>query len=112
MNNRQETSGRQRTLSIPIPDVLRDGPNRRAEQFPGDLRGVEGEAQALCFSPDHVIKLISKQRDPQHRNGVVHGLKQAVLTPMGDEESCPLMPWVIKKYIQYYVVVSGVMSVL
>lgn len=47
----------------------------------------EAEAQPLGLSPYHVVKLVSKQRDGQHRDAVVHRLQQAVLTPVGDEDT-------------------------
>ena len=70
-----------------VPDVLCEFLNCGAEQLPGDVCGADGEAKSLCFSPHHVIKLIPKQRDSQHRHSMVHRLEQAVLSTMGDEET-------------------------
>lgn len=67
--------------------------NGGAEQFPGDLCGFDGEAKPLCFSSHHIIKLVSKQRDCQHGNGMVHCLQQAVLSAVGDEETYVCVAW-------------------
>lgn len=76
-----------------IPDVLYERLNSGAEQFPGYVCGVDGEAKSLCFSPHHIVKLVSKQRDSQHRNSMVHCLQQAVLSTMGDKETRSFVAW-------------------
>ena len=73
--------------SVHTPDVLYERLNSGAEQFPGYVCGVDGEAKSLCFSPHHIVKLVSKQRDSQYRNSMVHCLQQAVLSTMGNEET-------------------------
>lgn len=94
--------------SIYIPGVLYECLNSGAEQFPGDVCGFDGEAKSLCFSPHHIIKLVSKQRDSQHRNSMVHCLQQAVLSTMGDKETCIFVAWGkqknrenLKEYLEY-----------
>lgn len=78
---------RQIRMNFHIPDVMHECLNSGAEQFPGDMCGFDGEAKSLCFSPHHIIKLVSKQRDCQHRNSMVHCLQQAVLSTVSDEET-------------------------
>lgn len=74
-------------LRIHIPDVMREHLNSGAELFAGNVRGFDGEAEPLCFSPHHIVKLVSKQWDCQHRNSMVYCLQQAVLSTMGDEQT-------------------------
>lgn len=74
-------------LRIHIPDVTREHLNSGAEHFAGNVWGFDGEAESLCFSPHHIVKLVSKQWDCQHRYSMVYGLQQAVLSTMGDEKT-------------------------
>lgn len=74
-------------MSFHVPDVLRECLDGGAEQLPGDVRGLDGEAKSLCFSPHHIIKLVPKKRDSQHRNSVIHCLEQAVLSTVGDKDT-------------------------
>lgn len=69
------------------PVVLDESLNGGAEEFSVDVCGFNGKSQALCLCPHNIIKLISKQRDPQDRNSVVHCLKQTILSSMSDKEA-------------------------
>lgn len=62
------------------------------EKVSGDVSGVDAETKSFCLSSHQIIKLISKQRNSQHRNRMVHCLEQAVLPPMGDKEAHRFVP--------------------
>lgn len=68
-----------------IPCILYKCLNGGAEQFSGDVCGVDAEAKSLCLSPHNIIKLVPKQGDCQHGNSMVHCLEQAVLATVGDK---------------------------
>lgn len=79
--------------SIHIPGVLYECLNSGAEQLPGDVCGADAEAKSLCLGSYHIIKLVSKQRDSQHRNSMVHRLEKAVLSTVRDKEACFFVAW-------------------
>lgn len=69
------------------PEVLYKALNGGFEQFSSDVFGVDGDAKTFSFSSYQIIKLVSEQRNSQHRNSMVHCLEQAVLTSMGDKKT-------------------------
>lgn len=71
----------------PSPWLTDDGLQRLRQVVRGHLVEVQGDGGSAAAQPGHVVGLVGKQRDSNHRHGVIERLVQAVGTAVRHKRS-------------------------